>query len=477
MVTGTDENGMKIQQTASLEGLKPQKLCDSVSIRFRELAKVANICHDDFIRTTENRHHLAAQHFWREIFNLGHVYKGKYEGWYSVSDETYYSQSQVQKSIDLKSGVSVESGQPVEWIEEDNYMFKLRAFQDRLLEWLNQDQNTLISSQRSNILNQLQTKELNDLSISRPASRLSWGIPVPGDPTQTMYVWMDALVNYLTVTGYPWKSGTSRSWPPDVHVIGKDITKFHSIYWPAMLMAAGLDLPRTVLAHGHWTMKREKMSKSRGNVADPFEAIKKWGVDGVRYYLMRAPGSLLSDTDWAPDRLDEHYRKDLSGQLGNLLGRISAPKLWGRLPPGRKSGTALFSPPETCRRNPEMLKLYDLLAHAPDRFALSMDALEVPKALKEVFDVLSEANRLIQEVAPWHSSSSPEDSHECLYLCAESLRLSGILLQPFIPAKASELLGNLGIPIDRRTWNDLRLGSALGCCVRSDANHLFPKKV
>ncbi|KAG0147646.1 hypothetical protein CROQUDRAFT_42511 [Cronartium quercuum f. sp. fusiforme G11] len=472
--TGTDEHGLKIERAAGKLRKKPSELCETVSVRFRELARVAKISNTDFVRTTEPRHHLAAQTFWRRLWDKGQIYKGKYQGWYSVSDEAYYAAGQVQKHPEKEGEmVSIETGQTVEWIEEENYMFRLSDYRDRLAKWC---ESALVSSQKRDIIHQLGSKELPDLSISRPTSRLSWGVPVPEDPEQVMYVWIDALTNYLTVTGYPWSVGPSTKWPPDVHVVGKDITKFHAIYWPAMLMAAGLKLPRHVIAHGHWTMKAEKMSKSRGNVADPFEAMSEWGVDGLRYYLMRAPGSLWNDTDWAPERVTEHYRKELAGQLGNLLSRISAPRLWSRFPPGLRSGTGLFYPPS----NEELVSerrcvMSDRIEQLPDEVERLMGAFEIPKALKSIFDVLTDANRLISDIAPWHSSTPPSAAHEAVYLCAESLRFTGILLQAFIPTKAAELLDMLGVPQDQRGWDQLRLGCASGFEVRAgDGATLFP---
>lgn len=478
MITGTDEHGIKIERAAMKNQQTPAELCDSVSIRFRELAKAGNIAYDDFIRTTESRHHLAVRTFWNRLMENGHIYKGKYSGWYSVSDETYYAPNQVQ-SRSPGEMVSIETGQAVEWIEEENYMFKLSNFQPRLIEWLTQNPTALVSSQKADIINQLQSKELPDLSISRPTDRLKWGIQVPNDPNQIIYVWIDALTNYLTVTGYPWKSDQIKNekWPPNVQVIGKDITRFHAIYWPAMLMGAGLELPKSIIAHAHWTMKDEKISKSRGNVVDPFESLKEWGVDGLRYYLMAAPGSLWTDSDWAPDRVDEHYRKDLAGQLGNLLSRISNPKLWSRFPVGLRSGTGLFYPPQSFKLE-RSKALADLISDLPDEVDRSIKSFEIPKALKSIFQVLTESNRLISEIAPWHSSTGSEESHECIYLCAESIRFSATLLQPFIPEKSRGILDQLGISEQNRGWKDLKLGSAIGVEVlASNGFQAFPNLI
>lgn len=445
-----------------------------------KLAKAANVEHGDFIRTTESRHHRAACHLWSSLSQNGYIYKGKYEGWYSVSDETYYSPNQVHKTLDLTTGIetmtSIDSKKSVEWIEEENYMFKLSGFQQNLIDWLDDNPNALISSQRSDVMHQLKSRPLADLSISRPTSRLSWGIPVPGDPNQIMYVWVDALTNYLTATGYPWdRKEEPTRWPADVHVIGKDIIKFHAIYWPAILMAAKLPLPKHIIAHGHWKIQEEKMSKSTGNVVDPFQAMEHWGVDGVRYYLMRAPGSLWGDADWAPDRLDEHYRKELLGQLGNLLSRISTPKLWNKLPPGRRSGGSILFPPDSQSSIQGSQELENQLKQLPNELDNHMKAFEIPKALKSIFDVLTGANRFLQETAPWHDTTTSADAYQAIYLSAESLRISGILLQPFIPSKANQLLNSLGVPSDRRSWSDLPLGLGKGSQVHSNQTLLFPQ--
>ncbi|EHS64831.1 methionyl-tRNA synthetase [Puccinia graminis f. sp. tritici CRL 75-36-700-3] len=480
MLTGTDEHGSKVQRAAENNRQSPQELCEAVSDRFRQLARAANVKYDDFIRTTEPRHHRAAQHLWNTLSENGHIYKGKYEGWYSVSDETYYSSTQVEKKLDPVTGLermtSIETKKPVEWIEEENYMFRLSGFQQALIDWLDNNPNALISSQRSDIMHQLKSHDLADLSISRPTSRLSWGIPVPGDPNQIMYVWLDALSNYLTATGYPWSGKEPAIWPANVHVIGKDIIKFHAIYWPAILMAAGIPLPKHIIAHGHWKIDEEKMSKSIGNVVDPFKAMDEWGVDGVRYYLMRAPGSLWGDSDWAPNRLDEHYRKDLLGQLGNLLARISAPKLWNRLPPGRRSGASILFPPGSKTEIEGADSLQRLLLQLPGELDGHMKSFEIPKALKSIFDVLAGANRLIQDTAPWHESTTPDDAYQAIHLSAEALRISGILLQPFIPAKAAQLLDSLGVAQDGRTWSHLALGLGTGSVVREGGGGLlFPQ--
>ncbi|KAK4058706.1 methionyl-tRNA synthetase [Microbotryomycetes sp. JL221] len=325
LCTGTDEHGMKIQRVAETKGITAKALCDAVSPRFKDLADAASIDYDIFIRTTEDRHRVAVQHAWRELNRRGFIYKSSYAGWYAVSDEAYYTPAQLTEVTDSATGekymASIESGSKVEWMEEENYKFRLSAFKDKLIEWLSSQPHPLQPPSRAQALlaslNADNSGDLADLSISRPSARLQWGIPVPEDPDHTIYVWIDALVNYMTAAGYPWQGdqGPEHLWPPRLQIVGKDIVRFHALYLPAILMALELPLPRNLLAHGHWTMDKFKMSKSRGNVANPFEAINLWGVETMRVYLMKAGGNSAVD----------------AGQLGNLLSRISNDKLIGKL--------------------------------------------------------------------------------------------------------------------------------------------------
>ena len=266
------------------------------------LADAANVRYTTFIRTTDDAHKMAVKHLWKRLEERGHIYKGSHAGWYAVSDEAFYPESQIKDCKDLKTGeeykVSIETGQRVEWAEEENYKFRLSAMAPRLLEWLNAEPAPIQPSPYHQQILKEVSAELQDLSISRPSNRLYWGVEVPGDSSQCIYVWVDALTNYLTVTGYPWQSGDTvgSPWPADVHVVGKDILRFHAIYWPALLMAAGLPPPKTILAHAHWTKDRSKMSKSKGNVVDPFKALEVYGVDTLRFFLMRIGGNFATDS-------------------------------------------------------------------------------------------------------------------------------------------------------------------------------------
>ncbi|WFD24958.1 methionine--tRNA ligase [Malassezia equina] len=374
--TGTDEHGMKIQRVAEAQQVTPQALCDRVSERFRQ--------------------QLRAQ---------GHIYLGEHEGWYAVSDEAFYPASQVRAVQQGTETVheSIETGQRVEWTREINYKFRLSHFREPLIAWLTQCPDAIQPrSMHERILAEIQAG-LSDLSISRPRQRLYWGIPVPDDEAHTMYVWVDALINYLTALGYPHQAGPP-GWPADVHVVGKDIVRFHAIYWPALLMAAGLPLPRTIVAHAHWTVNKAKMSKSKGNSVNPFEAIDTYGLDTIRYYLMRIGGNIGTDADYAPARLEEHKRKYLQGQLGNLLSRILAPKIQARLAPGKQG---MLEQPAWTEAEAALLRARDAL---PTTFDRHMEQLELSKAMQAAFQALALANELVQHTAPWSVEASTEAS-------------------------------------------------------------------
>lgn len=334
LCTGTDEHGMKVQQAAELQEVQPKALCDSNSEIFRDLADKANISNDYFIRTTDPEHREAVEYFWRRLGENGFIYETKHEGWYCVSDETFYPEDMVAKQVHPHTGktymASVETGSAVEWTEEKNYHFRMTALKDKLLDFYRENPEWVLPATRMRDVVNWVENNLEDLSISRPVSRLQWGIPVPDDPSQTIYVWVDALINYITFAGYPhWTPGSEQTggWPADVHVIGKDIVRFHCIYWPALLMALDLPLPKRILTHGHWLMDARKMSKSVGNVVNPFFAIDRWGVDTMRYFLMHG-AAMESDSNYSNAFIVEKYKKGLQGGLGNFLNRITRSKKW-----------------------------------------------------------------------------------------------------------------------------------------------------
>lgn len=407
LCTGTDEHGMKIQRAAASEAMHPQKFCDANSNKFRELAAAANISSDFFVRTTDATHREAVRHFWLQLKHslpetLG-LYKGSHEGWYCVSDECFYPPDLVQPSIVPQTGkkimVSVETDNEVEWIQEETWFFPLTKYRERLLKFYDENPGWIVPSHRMNEVRNWVENHLEDLSVTRPASRLSWGIPDPEDQKQTIYVWVDALINYLTKAGYGTKWYSKRDdmgpWPADVHVLGKDILRFHAVYWPALLMALDLPLPKRILCHNHWLMSKRKMSKSLGNVVNPFFAVQRWDVDPLRYFLMRN-GSLTKDMAYSNELVGSVYTKDLQANIGNLFYRIARPKVtakWstkeaveayrdGSLQPLEKKGQQ--DAPEE--------RYFSLEPHmdvAP-AFGRAMDEGDTGAAIRKIFDLLRE---------------------------------------------------------------------------------------
>lgn len=333
LCTGTDEHGIKIQQAATKANMPTKEFCDTTAEVFKSLVERAGLANDHFVRTTDTDHKEAVQYFWHMLKERGHIYSSKHEGWYSVSDETFYPESTIEKRLDPATGTtfmaSKETGKEVEWTSENNYHFRLSAFKEPLLQFYKENPTFVVPENRMKDVVQWVSDGLEDLSISRPVERLSWGVRVPDDDTQTIYVWLDALINYIAKAGYPWAPGqeSAEGWPADVQVIGKDIVRFHCIYWPAFLLALDIQPPQQVLAHAHWTLGHQKMAKSTGNVVNPFFALDRFGLDTMRYYLIH-DGGISDDSDYGNDRIVEKYQKGLQHGLGNLLTRITRPKLW-----------------------------------------------------------------------------------------------------------------------------------------------------
>ncbi|KAB8203226.1 tRNA synthetases class I (M)-domain-containing protein [Aspergillus parasiticus] len=444
LLTGTDEHGMKIQQAALAAEMDTQAFCDMNYKTFEDLAKAANMDYNYFIRTTEAAHKKSVQYFWEMLNHRGYIYTSKHEGWYSVSDETFYPPSQVHNSLDPTTGrkrmVSAETGKEVEWSSETNYHFRLSAFQERLLD-LYKTGFITPSNYTTEIVKSV-SSGLQDLSISRPVERLTWGIPVPGDDTQTIYVWLDALVNYLTKAGYPFPPGQEGGlgWPADVHVVGKDIVRFHCVYWPAFLMALDLPLPRNVLVHGHWTINHEKMSKSTGNVVNPFFSLDRFGVDTMRFFLAYQ-GGLAGDADYDNSYIIRDYKKLLQSGIGNLVLRtVGSSK--GKLHSYIVSGTSGELP----AANEQDLQFEQLLRETPVKVGEHMESLNPRAALQNIMVLIEQGNKYIHLSEPWKDAIKAQ---RVLFNVAESLRIAGILLQPFMPTKSKELLDVLRVDSTR----------------------------
>lgn len=437
-LTGTDEHGQKVEKAARAAGMDPQAFTDRVSERFRELTDLLQLTPDDFIRTTEARHRRGVQAFWRRLAENGHIYLGKYAGWYSVRDEAYYAESE------LVDGCA-PTGAPVEWVEEPSYFFRLSAWQDRLLAFYEAHPDFVLPHGRYNEVVSFVRGGLTDLSVSR--TTFSWGVPVPDDPAHVVYVWLDALTNYITALGYPDTEGElfRTFWPADLHVIGKDILRFHAVYWPAFLMAAGLEPPKRVFAHGWWTNEGQKISKSLGNVIDPHHLVARYGIDQTRYFLMREV-PFGQDGDFRHEAMVRRINHDLANDYGNLAQRVLS--MIARNCDGRVPEPHGF----TVDDDDLLARAHRLLPRA--RAAMGEQALH--RVLETVFEVIGEANRYVDAMAPWAlRKTDPDRMRTVLWTLAETIRHVAVLTQPFMPLASAELLDQLGVPPARRDFSTL----------------------
>ncbi|XP_072292182.1 methionine--tRNA ligase, mitochondrial [Eucyclogobius newberryi] len=455
--TGTDEHGLKIQQAAETAGEDPLLFCTNVSEKFRNLFNTCSISYTDYIRTTEPRHRVAVEHVWSVLRDKGLIYKGSYEGWYSTQDESFLTASQVGDGVDSSGQnvkISLESGHKVEWMKEDNYMFRLSTFRHQLLDWLEADRNAIRPERFYQAVVQWLQDDLPDLSVSRQKSRLQWGIPVPGDPNQTIYVWLDALVNYLTVAGYPGKH--QQWWKFAHHVVGKDILKFHAIYWPAFLLGAGLPLPQTIHVHSHWTVNGKKMSKSIGNVIDPLERSNVFTTDGMRYFLLRQ-GVPDSDCDYKDDKVIKLLNAELADSLGGLLNRCTAPALNpAQVYPVFYPNYFPFEPTEQSRAISEDYHMLSAVGNLPSVVECYYEDMHVYKALEAINACVRQTNGFVQRHAPWKlSRQNIEEKHwqdTIIHVALECLRIYGLLLQPVVPQISNKLLSKLGVKPNERNW-------------------------
>ena len=431
-LTGTDEHGLKMQQTADKEGIAPQALADRNSAVFRRMEDMLNCGYDDFIRTTEPRHHEACAELWRRMEAAGDIYLDKYKGWYSVRQEAYFDETETTLGPD---GVRREPlGSPVEWTEEETFFFRLSKYQDKLLAHYAAHPDFVLPPERRNEVVSFVSGGLQDLSVSRTS--FDWGIKVPGSPKHVMYVWVDALNNYVTATGLLNRGGdTRRLWPADVHVIGKDILRFHAVYWPAFLMSAGLPLPARVFAHGFLNNKGEKMSKSVGNVVDPFDQVKAYGVDAVRYFYLRET-HFGQDGTYSPELIAARINADLANGLGNLAQRSLSmiAKNFGGVAPG----PGPFTEADTV-----ILAKADAL-HGLARTA--MDRQGIKTYLDALWAVVSDGDRYFASEKPFDKAHTLERKGTILYVTAEIVRQLAILAQPAMPDSCAKLLTLLGQP-------------------------------
>jgi methionyl-tRNA synthetase len=437
-LTGTDEHGQKIAQTAEAQGKNVRDFCDGYAAEFQKLTLDLNISNDGFIRTTEERHYKASQALWQTLQERGDIYLEKYAGWYSVRDEAYFGEDELTK--DESGDLIAPTGAKVAWMEQPSYFFRLSHYQEKLLDLYRDHPDFIQPSARRNEIIKFVEAGLTDLSISRTS--FDWGIPVKDDPDHVMYVWLDALTNYITALGYPDKEDPlfQKFWPANIHVIGKDITRFHCIYWPAFLMAADLPLPKQVFGHGFINIEGQKMSKSLGNVVAPDLLIERYGRDGMRYFLLReiAHGD---DGNYAHDQALLRINADLANGLGNLVQRSLSmifKNCDARIPHSTQEKD-IIKPEDTALLN----ALYDDL---PKQIAVSMDKFHVHRALESIWVQVAAANAYIDTAAPWTLKKTDEARMRVvLSVLAESIRVLGISISPFLPELSDKILAQLNL--------------------------------
>lgn len=466
-LTGTDEHGQKMQQTAAKEGLTARQLRDRNVPRFEAMVKAFNCSNDDFIHTTEARHYRASEEIWRRMEKNGDIYFDKYAGWYSVRDEAYYAEDETHLN-EHKVRLATKTGTPVEWVEEESYFFKLSAYQDKLLDLYAKVPDFVLPKERLNEVASFVKGGLKDLSLSR--TTFDWGIPVPGNPKHIMYVWVDALTNYLTGVGFPDDQSEmfKRYWPAALHVIGKDIVRFHAVYWPAFLMSAGVAVPQRIFSHGFLFNRGEKMSKSVGNVVDPFTMIDAYGVDQMRFFFLREI-PFGQDGNYSHEAIVNRINADLANDLGNLAQRSLSMV-------AKAFGGVLPEPGAFTAEDKAILAAADgMIAAAREH----MKTQQLHQVLNAVWAVVADANRYFASEAPWgKAKTDPQRQGTILYVTAEVIRQVAILAQPFMPDSAAKFLALLNVPLAERDFAALAPGKRLKPGVALPApTGVFPRYV
>ena len=431
-LTGTDEHGLKIQRASEENKMKPLEFCNKISKTFKNLCKILNLSNTDFIRTTEDRHKKSVQHLWKELEKSGDIYLSKYSGWYSVSDEAFYNENEIETKDGAK--VSVNSGSRVEWVEEESYFFKLSKWQDKLLDYYEKNPNFILPQSRKNEVVSFVKSGLRDLSVSRKS--FSWGIKVPSNEEHVIYVWLDALTNYISALKYPDISNElyNNFWPADVHIIGKDILRFHAIYWPAFLLAAKIPLPKRIYGHG-WIMSgEEKMSKSKGNILDPLEIIDTYGLDPLRYYLIKEV-SFGNDGNISTEKLEDCINSDLANNYGNFCQRVT-----------------VFAEKNCDSKVPDSVEFNDQDKNILDNFSNNIKTLrsyiddqKLNSYVNFIVNVLFDANKYFNDQEPWNKKNDKKRLNTIIYTSLELIRKISIMLYPIIPSSSIKSLSVFNI--------------------------------
>lgn len=456
--TGTDEHGIKIQAAAEANNVSCIDLCNENSRKFQDLFDQYDTTLTDFIRTSDNRHKEAVKFVWNNLKSKGFIYKSTYSGWYCESDETFVPESSVSKKEINGEMVHVEQDEKkVVWSHEENYMFRLSDVKDTVLDWLITEKPVIPEKFNNEAISMLKKSTIGDISISRPVNRLNWGIEVPDDASQTIYVWLDALTNYLTISGYPCELSKLKRWPIDCQVIGKDIIKFHAIYWAGFLSALSLPLPKKFICHSHWLIDSFKMSKSRGNVVVPSEENQALTHEGLRYYLLRA-STPHSDTDYSRIQALRRVNAELADTYGNLMSRCCA----SAINPNQTIPTRLTDNPSST-----VVEIQQRLIELPNNCAKHYEFAEFYKGIDDVMSVLRLNNALYEITKPWKlvkelssNSKSFEDYSNVQTITFETLRICSILLQPIVPRITSRALDRLNVP--NRFWSDTKVAIQVG---------------
>lgn len=465
-LTGSDEHGQKIERKAQENGVTPLEYVDKIVASFQHLWQKLNISNDDFIRTTSARHHAVVQDIFQKIYDKGDIYKSAYEGWYCTPCETFWVERQ------LENGNCPDCGRPVEKVQEESYFFRLSKYQDRLLQYIEANPEFIQPVSRRNEMVNFIKGGLDDLCVSR--TTFDWGIPVPFDPKHVVYVWFDALTNYITAAGYlDDKEKFSRYWPADIHLVGKEIVRFHTIIWPIILMALGLELPKMVYGHGWLVVEGDKMSKSKGNVIDPLALIDEFGADAIRYFLLREI-TLGMDGNFSRDALINRINADLANDLGNLLHRTLNMI-------GRFNGGVIEAPDVCAAADPIDENLISLAKSTALEYEKLMEKMDLNGAIKSVWILISRANKYIDETGPWALAKDPakkERLNTVLYNLVETLRIVAILVSPFMPLTGPKIWSQLGLNLpfaaaalsDAQQWGALPAGTVV-----SKPEPIFPR--
>jgi len=462
-LTGTDEHGLKVEQAAKKKNMETKKFVDEMSVSFKKLTKKLNLSNDFFIRTTDIYHKKASQHIWNILKKNNQIYLDKYKGWYSVSDEAYFNDDEITIHEKTKKKIA-PTGNEVQWVEEESYFFKLSKWQDKLLEYYKKNPDFIGPESRKNEVISFVKNGLNDLSISR--TNFSWGIEVPHDKKHVMYVWLDALINYLSAIGFPDKK-YKKFWPANLHIIGKDIIRFHAVYWPAFLLAADIEPPKRIFAHGWWTNEGKKISKSLGNVIDPDEIIKEYGLDTLRFFLLREV-PFGNDGDFSKKSLKRRINNDLANDLGNLVQRvltIISRNLDGKL----KKIIKIKDNDKKIYEYPEIL-LKDI--------EKNYEKQELHKVIENIWKLISEANKYVDESAPWQLiKDDKKRAGDVLNILAIIITKIAIFLFPIMPEISENILSKIGLSIKNLSMEDIKRNDFLDINYKVKKPEIIFKKI